>query len=170
MRLLDDKSGDLGPARKDCRPAPYCPIVCQRPDDERSSMIRPTGTVGVRAVTVSRSPWFRWALFIARGAVIWVLGSSRALPLEPGTTGRWVLRKVRHFVVYDVVGSLAIGALGPGVRRRWLAVVGVFVGLAAELHQPTVPHRSFGVEDIGIDTVSTMAGAAMARLPGRQRG
>jgi VanZ family protein len=84
-------------------------------------------------------------------------------------TSRWLLRKALHFAVYGMLGMLLVGALGPGVRWRWLVVAGVLVGVADEVHQAAVPRRSFRIEDIGIDTVSMMIGAVLARLPRLRR-
>jgi VanZ family protein len=114
-------------------------------------MSSPAGTVWDRVAALTRSPWFRWGALIAWGGVIWIFGASQVLPMNHGDIGRFLLRKSLHVLVYAILGALLVRARGPGIRWRWVILVGVLVGLADELHQATVPHRSFRIDDIAID-------------------
>ena len=105
-----------------------------------------------------------YGLVAAWLVVIWQFGQSRVLPLRSGDLLTWLVRKGLHLVIYGVFGGLL--ALTAGSRRRWGWIIAVcfLVALGDELHQWTVPRRTFRIGDVGIDFVGGLLGAFVERL------
>lgn len=105
-----------------------------------------------------------WSLVAAWLVVIWQFGESQVLLLPPSDAADavrvWLLRKGLHLAVYGVLGGLLALALGPERRWGWIVSLCLFVAFGDELHQSTVPHRSFHVYDLNIDLLGAVIGAS----------
>jgi VanZ family protein len=100
-----------------------------------------------------------WGLVAAWLTVIWQFGESQVLPLT-SSDGilLWLLRKGFHLAVYGVLGRLLALALGPHWQLRWVIIPCLLVALGDELHQRSVPNRSFQAYDLGIDLLGVVLG------------
>lgn len=73
------------------------------------------------------------------------------------------LDKAAHFVLYGILGALAtLGWMRAGRRPRllWVLLLALLVGVADEVHQRFVAHRSSEL----LDLVADAAGMAVAAL------
>ena len=105
-----------------------------------------------------------WGMVAAWLVIIWQFGESQAFPLPPSDAVRiWLLRKGLHLTVYGVLGGLLALACGPGRQWGWIVSLCLLVAFGDELHQQSVPHRSFHFYDLGIDLLGAMVGAFLWR-------
>ena len=90
--------------------------------------------------------------------------------MEPGNTGRWMIRKSLHLGVYGVFGTLLAMSLGTAGGWRSIGVLCFVVALGDEMHQAATPHRTFRWQDIGLDVVGAFVGAFLVWLAAAVRG
>ena len=105
-----------------------------------------------------------WGMVAVWLVVIWPFGESQVLPLSSvDDVSGWLVRKGLHLTVYGILGGLLALALGCRGQWGWLLALCLLIAFGDELHQHSVPNRSFRVHDLGIDLLGAVLGAFLTK-------
>jgi VanZ family protein len=106
----------------------------------------------------------RWAPVVLWMGLVFFLSAQSKLPEIPGLDRIDYADKIKHAVVYCVLGLLIWRALSKKAPR-WRSIlatmaIAALYGISDETHQLFIPDRSFDLLDLGADVL----GAAVAAV------
>lgn len=135
---------------------------------------------------------FSWLAVVAMAAVIFWMSANTGESINSGlgiisaikgalsAGAQWIfghevdVSPVGHFTEYLIFGALLFNALrfhlSPRTALLAALAIGSLYGITDEWHQLFVPSRSCDPADWAVDTVATLAGAALARLGFKKTG
>jgi hypothetical protein len=117
----------------------------------------------------TRRPWMRWLPALAWMAVIFTLSSISGLRVSDQAEVDRPIRGLAHMAAYGLLAGLLLYAICGRRRPRGRDVVvavllAIAYGVTDELHQAVVPGRTGRIDDLVIDALGALVGAAGAWL------